>query len=644
LPPGNPSDFDYRAYLARRGVHFTVSLSDPSDIVLLTDETDLRARLLTGIRSFIQRTIQTTIPTKEARAILFALLLGDRSELAPDVKEQFQHTGLMHLLAISGLHVMIIGLAFYSLLLPVLKRLSFAWAMMEWTRSTVTLTILLVYCLITGAPASVVRAFTMTAVVLGGVLTQRTYQPLNALGAAAIFLLVLNENQIFDVGFQLSFVAVGGILIITPALQRLLPAPPKTRRISHSLVTTTYVSVAATLATMPVTLYHFGYVAFGGLLLNIIAIPITVIVLAGAVTTVVFHGLAGSVTEIIGLTTDLAVRVLLETAAVGDRLLGWTLVQEYVQSPLLLLAIVAAILFLVHWHEPRKRWRRAIVGLAFLTAFTWLHVLSSRTHELKLLFFDVNQGDAVLIELPNSEHILIDGGDKSSFVDQGKRTIIPHLRRHGINRLAGVIISHPHRDHMGGVLTVLNQVAIDRIIYNGQQYHSNLFDQIVRATDSLKIPLQAVNTGDTLDFDPTVRMQVLAPFNPPEPGADANEASVVVRMQYREITCLFTGDIERDTEGWLVQSLDSLLAVDLIKAPHHGSGTSSTPPLVRAATAAPEDSHFVVISADRNNKFDHPDPDVVNRWRTAGANVRRTMDGAVWLRTTGRHIQAIDWR
>ncbi len=643
-PPGNPADFDYRSYLARRDVHLTMSVSNISDIQQLETSRDLSARILTPVRSYVRNAVESTIRTPEARAILMALLLGDRSQIDAAVKDQFRRTGLMHLLAISGLHVMMIGLVFYSLLLPLLKRLSFSWKLMEWTRSVVTAGILLVYCLITGAPASVVRALVMTVIVLGGVLAQRTYQPLNALGAAALVLLGLDPDQLFDVGFQLSFAAVAGILTITPAINKMMPRRIRQNKLTRPLLSTSIVSAAATLATMPVTLYHFGQVAFGGLVLNTIAIPVTVVVLCGAVAILLLFGSIPPAAHLVGSSTDRTINLLLGIADIGNDIFSWALVQRSVQSPLLVLAIIAAVLTVARWHSPRPRWILLCACLTLLTAFTWLDILSNRVQELDLIFFDVGQGDAALIQLPNDRAVLIDGGNRSSFTDEGTRTILPHLQQHGIDRLAAIIISHGHRDHMGGIPSVLRRVSTGRIIYNGRNVVSDVFTEMVRVADSLGVPLEQVSTGDTLQFDPRVRVSVLAPFTTPAADADANEASVVIRLQYGEIVALFTGDIEGHSEERLVRFLPRFLATDIIKVAHHGSETSSTQGFVSAASALPRDHLLAIICAGRDNNFDHPHPRILERWRSADADNHLTANGAGWLRTVGYQLQSVPWR
>ena len=189
---------------------------------------------------------------------------------------------------------------------------------------------------------------------------------------------------------------------------------------------------------------------------------------------------------------------------------------------------------------------------------------------------------------------------------------------------------------------MLRAVPVGRVIHNGQDYASDLYTETMHLLDSLGVPHRAVQTADTLALDPAIRIQILAPDGD---AADANEASVVLRLLFGETTLLFTGDAEHEAERRLVARYDTLLASDVVKVPHHGSRTSSTPPFAQRVLPDSSRQTIAVISVGPPARFGLPDEEVVYRWHRRGASVWTTARrGALWLRSDGARIWRVDWR
>ncbi|MEM8557027.1 MAG: ComEC/Rec2 family competence protein, partial [Bacteroidota bacterium] len=290
--PRNPADFDYGAYLQRQGIHATLALYDAEAIAVVGSKATTHQRIAAAAQSFVRTAIAAHVRTPEAQALLAALLLADRSALDQDVQDTFRQTGLMHLLAVSGLHVLLVGLALFHLLKPLLLRVGVAWRWMEVSRAIVTLAVLAGYVLLTGAPTSVVRAFVMATLFIGGGMLQRQTDALNTLGLAAVVLLLMRPAALFDVGFQLSFSAVAGLVLLTPLAERWTPKrwwqPSRWRWALQSTAAT----LAATLATAPVLAFHFGAVPLAGIVLNLVAIHVTAVVLLAGLLLVATAGWA----------------------------------------------------------------------------------------------------------------------------------------------------------------------------------------------------------------------------------------------------------------------------------------------------------------------------------------------------------------
>lgn len=639
-PRRNPADFDYATWLRHRGIHARMTVYEPAQVTIHPQAARHPARLVMAARARVRAHLARHVSDATVREVLMALLLGERSTLEDGVEEAFIGTGLVHLLAVSGLHILLVGMVLYHLLGPVLLRLRLRWGVMEWTRTLITLLLLAGYVFLTGASASAVRALIMAGLFIGQTLVQRNTAALNTLGTAALVMLLFTPQWLFDIGFQLSFAAVASLVLLPPVFHRALPdgwdAHTPVRATVHLLTA----SLAATLGTLPILLWHFGKAPLAGLLLNLVAIPFTNLAMVAGMATVLTGGLAA---DAFGAAASLFIRLLLTTAYQGQAWMGWATLKLPVQSPWLVVSLTGLLLMLARWFRPHTRWRLGAISLGSACLWLWVGVgAGTWKPRLEVLFFDVGQGDAALITLPNGRHLLVDAGLRDPYTDQGRRTLLPHLERMGIPTLDAVIVTHWHGDHAGGLPTVLRTVPVRRVLHNGSHYPSDLFRETMHVVDSLDIPHQAVHAGDTLHLDPNVRLQVLWPQRPAYDQAGENDASVVLRIVYGNTSFLLTGDAEQLTETQLASALPAYLVSDVVKVAHHGSATSSTDVFVNQVV---QEATVAVISVGKHNLFRHPDPDVVRRWEAAGATVRTTAgQGAVWFRSDGRQVQEVLWR
>jgi competence protein ComEC len=262
---------------------------------------------------------------------------------------------------------------------------------------------------------------------------------------------------------------------------------------------------------------------------------------------------------------------------------------------------------------------------------------------LDVLFFDVGQGDAALLALPNGRHVLVDAGLRNPYTDQGSRTILPHLRFAGIDRLDAVVITHPHADHLGGLPTLLREIDVAQVVHSGHNYSSELYAETRGLVEARGVRSRIVAAGDTLALDPSVHLQVLGPVAAPHPDDEANHGSVVLRVTYGDTSFLLTGDAEAAAEADLTTYYGELLASDAVKVGHHGSRTSSTPAFVERV--AGEGTVYAVVSVARRNVYGLPNAEALGAWEDAGAAVLQTWaEGAVWLRSDGHVVERVLWR
>ena len=257
------------------------------------------------------------------------------------------------------------------------------------------------------------------------------------------------------------------------------------------------------------------------------------------------------------------------------------------------------------------------------------------------MFLDVGQGDAALVRLPNGRHLLVDAGPADDRTDAGTRTVLPHLRRYGVERIDALVLTHPHGDHVGGARALLDAGVVHTVIHNGDRYPSALRRATFAAAARRGVRVRTAKAGDTLALDPAVRIEVLGPEATVARPANTNDASVVLRLVYGRTSVLLLGDAQAGSEAALVARFGGRLASSVVKVGHHGSPTSSTPPLVGAAGAP---GCVAVVSVAAANVYRLPSEDVVGRWRRRCTTVLTSREGAVWLRSDGRRFRRVDWR
>jgi competence protein ComEC len=482
----------------------------------------------------------------------------------------------------------------------------------------------------------------MASLFIGGNVLQRRGHPLNTLGVAGLVILAVAPLSLFDAGFQLSFAAVGAIVTLNPRLRGLIPARWHGSGWRGQLTALGITSVTATLGTMPVLLTHFGYVSFGGIVLNIVAIPLTASALMSGMVTVALGGwtLIGST---FGAASGMLTSGLLGTARLGEEWLRWASIEGFIQGPWTTFALIATLSMAVQWPRPRLRWRLAATALFFAGVGIWVSAWDQLgPPPLEVVFLDVGQGDAAVVSFPNGRHMLVDAGARSPHFDAGASFVLPHLDRHGIDRLDAVVISHSDSDHLGGLPTILRHVPVERIILNDQEPDTGLIREVARLVDSLHVPIQRAWAGDTLSLDAGVYMQVLSPLKEAFPGVSDNDASIVLRLVYGTTRILFTGDIETSAEHWLARHYGGLLQSEIVKVGHHGSRTSSQKFFVEQAATR---GGAAVISVGMRNRFGFPAPEVVQRWQSAEMRVMLTARrGAVWFRSDGNRVTLVPWR
>ncbi len=634
----NPGEFDPRRFYATQGILYNLQF-DPGGVKILGREKEswLDAFLIKPARTYVGNRADEWIGGEEGE-LMKGLLLGDRSGLSFATRDAFARSGVAHVLAVSGAHVAIIG----AFLFFAARFLRFP----RWAGILATAIGFLFFMFLTGSHPPVVRAVIMGLVLLSGMHFQRRTGALNSIGVAALIIIGMDARQVFNVGFQLSFVAVIALVYVTPMLNDLLSRHLQRPSVWHMLLyrlgQTIGVTVIATVATLPFVVNYFGRVSIIGLIANLpVIIGVTGSMYAGCLS--LLSGLivpyVGSVFAEIAhlfLSVTLSVTKFFASSSHATLTMKWF-------SWFGALALYCGTLVLTHWSLLTIRKRFFIASLVFLNLTVWTSTnggLATPSEVLRVNVLDVGQGDAILVEFPGGQTMLIDAGPRFANYDAGERVVAPFLRRKGIFTIDYLVVTHPHADHLGGMASVLRDFAVKRIVECGTSISSTLYKDYAVAREAEHCPTLVARDGMIIPSIQNARVFVLHAGEDGYAHSNLNNLSIVLKIQYGETSFLLTGDAEKEVEEHLVHAYGRFLSSSVLKIGHHGSATSSTPEFVNDVKPS-----LAIISVGRSNKFGHPSKGVIARLADIGIPIARTdNDGAIIVESNGATVRQVAWR
>ncbi|MBI3766641.1 MAG: DNA internalization-related competence protein ComEC/Rec2 [Ignavibacteriales bacterium] len=635
----NPGEFDLRQYLHLNNIDSRLYL-DKLDSNNLGDEAsgNLLSSFVSPVRRFIAHRLDSLIGGDEAR-FLKGLIIGERSEIPLEVKTAFINSGVMHILAVSGLHVAIV--TFIILIFLQTMRVP------ENVRIILTSLLLVYYIFLTGSAPSVTRSVIMAVIFLGAQLFERKSDVYNTLAFSAIVILLIDAKQLFQPGFQLSFVAVFSLIYLYPriyAVRNLLPRALKGNRYITSIVAMVAVSIAAGVGTLPFTSIYFGKISVISFVANLVIVPLSNVILTLGMLTVLISLFSAWLASVYASATTTLTWLLLKAVDYFGNLPCAYIDARFTTESLMMFYLVLGVIANVG----KREFRKYIVIVSLIVLDVWLYgfyIFSGSSHPLRVTFLDVGQGDAIVVQFPDGNTMLVDGGPRSPNFDSGARTVAPFLTYFGIREVNILVLSHPHSDHLGGIPYLLRHFKVGKVIDAGSSGGSSLSREYEQLIDSMGILRVEARAGTTMKESENVRMYVLHPSGDFVPRHEKlernlNNQSIVIKLCYGETTLLLEGDTEHEGEEQMMTSYGSFVKSEVLKAGHHGSITSSSPAFCRLVHP-----HIAVISVGARNKFHHPSTIVLKRFIQSECNVCRTDEsGAIVLESNGTHWSQVFWR
>ena len=625
----NPGEFDYNEYLRNEGFSGVITAYNVHDFKILCAEDNLLKSKIFQIRKTIYNRI-LNLQSEKTASLLKSLLLADRSDIDYETKTEFINTGVVHVLAVSGLHTGFVIL----FILIIFGRLNI------YLRSIVVINGLILFMFITGLPVSVFRASVMAIIIIIAFILNRSTNLFNSLALAALIILIVNPDEIYSPGFQLSFSAVLSIGIIFPLFQKKI----KELNLKNSFLKYTILLIAVSLSvqigTLPITLTYFGKLSIIAIAANLIVIPLIGLILLVGIVTLLINILSPFVAGIYAAANDLFTHILFKLIKIGgDFKYSFVWIRNFSTYDALIFYFLL-ILFLFYY----KRFQSAAAkfSLLFLIIINFL-IYSSldnkelfRLGEINLLMIDVGQGDSFLLQMPGGKTALIDAGQTASYFDNGEQVIIPLLNKLGIDKIDYGFVSHLDSDHYGGFVSLIHYERIKKI-YKSPVDSSDRYDvKFENYLGQNNIPFYYYNKR-ILKLN---NSRIYFLFDNLDNNFSKNNRSGIIKIIFGKNSFLFTGDAETKREKILIAEYKTFLKSDILKVGHHGSSSGSSSDFLNAVKPK-----ISLISAGIQNKFDHPSKKILDRLELIKSTIYRTDKlGAVLFRSNGDSVYSVNWR
>ncbi|HEY8177341.1 MAG TPA: ComEC/Rec2 family competence protein, partial [Candidatus Limnocylindria bacterium] len=641
-----PQDFDgfaYRAYLARQGV---AAIASSRGVSVVGHEQGLVADALHGARSWLLVGLNRLVPEPEA-ALAAGILLGVRSGIDPAINDAFTRAGLTHVIAISGWNIAIVAAIAAAASRP-LARLPSG----RWLAAAAAMSAVAAYVLLTGASPSVMRAALMAGALLVARLGGSRSHAMSALMLAALLMLLASPAVAWDVGFQLSALATAGLIWFGASFAARLRRWPALVREPVAL------TLAAQVTTLPVILLNFERLSLIAPAANVLVVPLVPLVMLGSALAAL-AGAIGAALPLAGpiewLTGGVAFCLLRAMVVVGQATAAVPLASVELTGPPWLAAAWYPALFMARGrlaagadvlpgpHDEVSMAGGLLARLARPLPLTvsavvlvgGLTLCSQPDGRLHLFALDIGQGDAILVVAPTGETALIDGGPDPDLTLRRLGERLPFWQR----RLDVLVLTHPHEDHLAGLLPALERFDVRTVIDPGRPYDNPSYPRFLElAAHEPDALVRRARAGDVIRLGPAARLRVLYPsaddVAAPLPDDDINNASVVLLLESGGFRALLTGDAEAPVERRLLER-GMLGGVDVLKVGHHGSDSSTLPEMLAVLQPA-----VALISCGVDNEYGHPHAITLEHLAgVPGLHIRRTdLEGTLEVVADGAGI------
>ena len=656
----NEGGFNYKEYLKSLNIYGSVKAKNIK--VIEQNKGNIFMNFTYKISDEIKENIEEFMGEKYS-GLLIGLLLGDSSKIDENMEENFKITSLTHILAVSGAQVSYIIVAMYSLLKRKIG--------IQKTR-VVIIASLIFYTALTGFSPSIVRAGIMGIILMISGLVFRKNDIINSIAISLFFMLVYNPFLLENVGLQLSYLGTIGIIGFNKTIILILKNIQIRNRkwkykINRKLILLISkikeilaVTMSASLAVVPVMIYHFNlfgtYFLITNLLASIIIGPITLL----GTLLVIISFISINIAKILSYILKFLIDILLFISSFSKLPIS----KIYIPTPkisfiiIIYLSLIISLFIYKVFHERNpnttilrvrnllalvkykfKQNRNDIIKRIVIINIVIFLCIIFIPRDIQINFVDVGQGDSTFIITPKNKTILIDGGGSNTgSFDVGENTLLPYILDKGYNKIDLMIISHFDSDHVGGLLTILEEIKVEKILIAKQEEQSENYKRFLNIVKEKNIPVIIGKEGEKINIEKDLYLDILFPESEQIEENMINNNSLVFNMHYNNFSMLFTGDIEEIAEKRIIEITNkSRLKADIIKIPHHGSKTSSTRELLERVLPK-----IALIGVGKDNLFGHPSSETIDKLNELKIKTYRTdINGEIMINVNKSGIRRI---
>lgn len=597
----NERGFNYKEYLKTLEIYGTVEINHYK--VIKKGRINKLILYTARLKEILKSNISKVIKKAENKNLLIAMILGDTEDLSEELKTDFLNSNLYHILSVSGGQVsnIIIGITILFRVLKIHKKIM----------DVLCIVILIEFMFLTGLTPSIIRACIMCIISLISGLIIRRYDIANSLGISLLIILINNPFAINSLSVLLSYFGFLGIIVLGSFTIKEVNKVIK-NNILRYILNIVISSVAAQIFIFPIILYIFGTISLNFIFSNLLIIPLsTVITIIGLFIMICPLQIFGFVEPLIELTINIV--GFFSNIGISKIYCIIPNIKEiityYVMSLYLYYMLRRDYIYKIkHFFRKYKK----IIVIILLLSIGTSYIYKNIQKDLYINFIDVGQGDSTLITTQFNKKILIDGGGSEfgSTFDVGEKTLLPYLLKKKIHKLDYVIISHFDSDHVGGILTILEELNVKQVLIPKQVEYSENYNKFLDIIKKRNIKIKIVEEGNTINIDKNTYLDILWPEEKQIKDNVLNNNSLIVRLCYKNFKMLFTGDIEEIAEQRLLQKYENTekLTADILKVAHHGSKSSSIAEFLEKVNP-----RIALIGVGKNNKFGHPNAGVLDR-------------------------------
>lgn len=610
----NPKLFNYKLYLKSKNINFKAYV-DGDKVKKIGENSNLFVKIKKSFNNTVDDSLEILKPRN--RDLIKSMILGRSNIMEEEDIDSFRNLGLAHILAVSGLHLGIIT-GFLILIMSALT-------MDRKLINLISILFIIIYIFLIGGPPSILRAGISLIIYFLSINLKKYSDPVNNLFFISFILSIYNPYIIFNIGFQLSFIATLSILIIPRYIKRFV----KTKNNLSALTSI----IAVQIGLFPIQIYYFNYFNLLSIVGNLLIIPIISIVLPLGFVLVLLniklYFIGYSIATIIDIFLDIVFKI-------NEILINIKLFEFKIFSPNIFLIIFYYLILGIIFRKIKINFLSKNIN-KFIIFFILIIIIFNSfnifyENSLSVEFIDVDQGDCSLIRYKNKNYLIDTGGNTFKNFDIGKNIVIPYLIKTGVTDLDTVFISHFDDDHSKSLVDIMDEIKINRLVFGYINSENKLYQDIKTKAEKLNIPIEILNTGDKLYIDKNIFFKV---YNPNKKIKDINlsenDMSLVLELNYFDKNILFTGDIEENSENKLIEN--NISEVNFLKVPHHGSKTSSSEELLNKIKPK-----VGFIQVGKNNNFSHPNKEVLNRYKEHHTEIYRTdISGLINLHLTEKN-------